>query len=426
MPVIATTVSGEGNTRLLWTLLSLLLLPLGYLALRRFPVLHDPAWRVLAGFALVVLLRAQAPLAPGESAGPPISRFVQALVPATLAFALWWRGGGFIQSELTAADVQLEFLIGGGLLLTEQIVFRGIVAVDAAILLWASGLFAVSGVLAVVLARQDAADAVALGGGRALAILATLVPIALTLGMLAVLRPSVLSMIWLGAARALELALLPLLLLLSWLASLLPAGGVPADLRNTPPLSVPRPDMEALARQQMPPEWFASLAAMLVLLVVLAIAVAALKLLLDSELVVRPPARRPAPEPALSVERSGSAGEDARRLLGSLVRWLRRRLTRRRRERVEATPATQVLMDAWTAYRELLIWAEKRGVVRQPSETAQELQRRLADRAPESTDVVELVTSAFEWQRYGDRPVPGERWTRLRSALRDLVARPRQ
>ena len=77
-----------------------------------FERLRDPAWRILAGFVLVVALRFQAPLAGGDGAAAAMARFLQAIVPAALAFALWWRGGSFVEAELTAADVHLEFVAG--------------------------------------------------------------------------------------------------------------------------------------------------------------------------------------------------------------------------------------------------------------------------------------------------------------------------
>ncbi|HEY3061752.1 MAG TPA: hypothetical protein VGL99_22495, partial [Chloroflexota bacterium] len=124
MPIIALTAPGEGSMRLAWTLVLLLLLPAGYAAVRRIVVLRDPAWRVLAGFVLVVLLRLQVPLQAGEGAGAALARFMQAIVPGSLAFALWWRGGTFVEAELTASEVHLEFLLGGAVLLVELVIFR--------------------------------------------------------------------------------------------------------------------------------------------------------------------------------------------------------------------------------------------------------------------------------------------------------------
>jgi Domain of unknown function (DUF4129) len=424
MPIIALTALGEGSARLVWTLVLLLLLPAGYVAVQRIEVLRDPAWRVLAGFALVVLLRFQAPLITGEGAGAAMARFLQAIVPAGLAFALWWRGGSFVETELTATDVHLEFLLGGGALLVELVIFHGIVSVDPQILIWSAGLFAVCGLVAAAMARQDAADAVSLGGGRTLATSIALLPIGATIGLLLVLRPEVMGAMWLGLARLIELALMPLLLLLSWLASLLPAGGPPGDIR--PPFRPPQrpPNLDALARQQAPPDWIPWVAATLVLLLVLFMAAGILRLLLESELVVRAQRERPSQVPGITVERSGGAGQDVRQLVRWLARWLRARWQRDAGAADRARAGTLAADDAWAAYKALLEWANEHGIRRRPSETTHQLQDRLVSVAPEAAETVGLVTSTYEWERYGEVHPPGDRLRRIQAALRALVHGP--
>jgi hypothetical protein len=105
---------------------------------------------------------------------------------------------------------------------------------------------------------------------------------------------------------------------LSWLASLLPAATMPGDV--LPPARPPlrSPDLDALAQQQTPPDWFPWLAAALVLAVVLFVVAGILRWLLQSELVVRPPRDRAENSTDVSAERSGGAGQDVRQLM----RWL--------------------------------------------------------------------------------------------------------
>jgi hypothetical protein len=419
-PIIALTAPSDGTTRLLWTLAILLLLPAGLIAVRRIEQLRDPAWRVLAGFVLVVLLRFQAPLNTGEGAGAAMARFLGAIVPGCLAFALWWRGGSFAESELTASDVHLEFVVGGAVLLIELVIFHGIVSVDPLILIWAAGLFAACGVMAVAMARQDAADAAVLGGGRGLALPIALLPLGLTVALLMVLRPEVMTAMWFGLGRLVELVLTPLFLLLSWLASLLPAAGAPGELR--PPTRPPprAPNLDALARQQTPPDWIPWLAATLVLLVVLFIAAGVLRLLLESELVVRPQRERRPAQTDITVERTGGAGQDVRQLLRWLGRWMRGRFRRPAGAAPSSGPGTVAADDAWTAYRSLLEWAAQRGVRRRPAETTHQLQERLVAVAPEAAESVGLVTSTYEFQRYGDVAPGRDLLGRVQAALRKL------
>ncbi len=420
MPIIAMTAPGEGSTRLAWTLVLLLLLPAGYAAVRRIEVLRDPAWRVLAGFGLVVLLRFQVPLLEGEGAAAAMARFMQAIVPGSLAFALWWRGGTFVEAELTATEVHLEFLLGGVALLVELVIFHGIVSVDPMILIWSAGLFATCGLVATAMARQDAADAAALGGGRVLATTIAVLPIGATVALLLVLRPEVMGRMWLGLARLIELALTPLFLLLSWLASLLPAVAAPTGI--PPPVRGPqRPlDIDAFARQQTPPEWIPWLAATLVLLLVLFMAAGVLRLLLESELVVRPVRSRPARLPGLTVEGTGGAGQDLRQLMRWLSGWLRGRLRGPPRED-DARSRAAAPADAWAAYRALLEWAEQQGIRRRPSETTRQLQARLIAAAPDAADTVGLVTTTYESERYGEIHPAQDLLRRVHSALQALL-----
>jgi hypothetical protein len=126
----------------------------------------------------------------------------------------------------------------------------------------------------------------------------------------------------------------------------------------------------------------------------------------------------------LTVERSGTARGDAHDLLGWLMRWLRGRL--RRRSSVAAghgRPAEASAADAWAAYRALLDWAAAKGLARRPAETTGQLQSRLTLQVPETTESVGLVTSTYEWDRYGQIPPPADRLRRVRQALAALLNR---
>jgi Domain of unknown function (DUF4129) len=418
LPIMTVIAPGEGNERVLATFLLLLLLPGGFAAMRWVRVLREPAWRVLAGFALVVALRLPASLVPGEGAAAAMARFLQAVVPASLAFALWWRGGTFADMEMVAADVHLEFLLGGCALLLLQLVFHGLVAVDPQVLVWSAGLFVASSTVALALARQDAADAASLGGGRMLGATMGLLPIGITVVLLMILRPDVMSMLWQGLARLLELALMPLLLLLSWLASLLPAGAPVMDARPPPRPFTQGPSVDELARQQQPPEWIPYLALALVLLVVLLMAAGILRLLLESQIVIRPQRQHRRADSSAVVEGSGGAGQDARQLLGWLAGWLRRRLLRT--APASSNNAAVAAADAWSAYRTLLEWAAQHGIQRRAPETTQQLQARILAREPRAAEVVDVVTETFESERYGAQHPPADRLRRVQAAVREL------
>jgi hypothetical protein len=418
LPIMAIIASGEGAQRVGMLVLLVLLLPAGFVCVRRFTALRDPAWRVLTGFALVVGIRLSAPLAPGDGPAAALGRFMQALIPASIAFAAWWRGGSFGDAELTAADLQIEFLLGGCGLLLMLLVFHGLVAVEAQVLVFSAGLFAASGLIALVLARQDAAEASAQRGARVLGGLVALLPIAVSVALLIVLNPDLMAAGWLALAHGIEFVLMPLLLLLSWLASLLPVAGTPGAPRPPPQLFQPPPNIDALARQQAPPEWIPWLALTLVLVMVLFMAAGILRMLLETEVVMPPSASRAEDSSVLTAERSGGAGQDARQLLRWLASLLRRRFAPSR----TASAAQRLLQveDAWTAYRALLDWAASQGIRRQPAETTRQLQARLVAFQPDAIDVVGAVTATYEDERYGSHQPAQDLLQRIRNAVSRL------
>jgi len=134
-------------------------------------------------------------------------------------------------------------------------------------------------------------------------------------------------------------------------------------------------------------------------------------------------ARRRANE--LVVERSGTPREDAADVLGWLMRWLRNRLSARRSAsaRARASGADPTVADAWSAYQRLLRWAERQGLGRRPAETTGQLATRLAKQAPEAADAVDLVTTTYEWERYGAIHPPADRLRTVRRALEAFTDR---
>ena len=170
-------------------------------------------------------------------------------------------------------------------------------------------------------------------------------------------------------------------------------------------------------------EWIGWVVIVTVLIAATAAALIVARMLL-ANWIGNPTRRTPDPNVELTVERSGTARDDAHDLWSWLMRWLRSRLGRRSvpsGSRHGVAEASAV--DAWAAYRGLLEWAERRGQGRRPAETTGQLQSRLASHAPESTEAVELVTSTYEWDRYGQVPPVADRLRRVRQALAALLAR---
>jgi hypothetical protein len=420
LPIMSVTAQGEPNTRLVPTLLVLLLLPAGYLALRYVEVMRDPAWRVLVGFVLVAAWRLQVTPPTGEGPAVALARFLQIVVPAALAFALWWRGGALADAELTSEEVRTEFLIAGSVLLMVLVVFHGMVSGDSLLLGSSVGLFAVSGLLAIALARQDAADIATPGSGRILAVAAGLIPAGVALLLLGVLRPSVLVAFWFGLGRLIELALTPIGLLLAWLFSLLPQRSLGDQPLPPPPLPPALSgDFRALIEQQRLPDWVAWASLTLVFLLVLFVVAGVLRILLDSAVLDRSKRNVDPRVSAVAVDRIGNAQDDMRELVGWMLRWLRSRLGLRSSGAVD--PGGTTAREAWLAYRALLEWADHQGLRRRPSETTGQLESRLIQHAPEASHIVSLVTDAFESERYGDVPLDERALRRIRSAVDTLA-----
>jgi hypothetical protein len=195
---------------------------------------------------------------------------------------------------------------------------------------------------------------------------------------------------------------------------------LPPIIRPSPE---PLPNTAALNELQDRMEWIGWVV-IITLLIAATVAALIVARLLLSNWIGNPTQRTRDSNVELTVERSGTARDDAHDLLGWLMRWLRRRLGRysapaRSRHGIAEAAA----VDAWAAYRGLLEWAERRGQGRRPAETTGQLQSRLATHAPETSEAVDLVTSTYEWERYGQVVPVADRLRRVRQALASLLAR---
>ena len=426
LPIISLPSQGDRIAGVLGPLLLLLLLPVGYLAARRISELRDPSWRLLSGIGAALLTRAIVSSVPELGLGGLTVWLGHSFVPAAIGVGLWWRGGALSVAELTASEVRTEFGVLAVCMLGVLALVRPFVLADQLLLGAAVGLFAVGGFLALTFARQDAAEV----PGRALAATTALVPIGLTVALVSVLQPALLGAMWTTLARLVELVLIPIGWFLAWLASLLPHGQ-PAGPPPLPPRQAPdfTPDPAALAQLQDRVGWIGTLVLIVLMAAAALAAVLVVRVMLDNWL--RPPAPAEARHaPAVEAEHSGTARGDARALLSWLRRWLSGHVGFRRRNPTghgspssAPRPADAAAVDAWAAYRRLLEWAAAQGLGRRPAETTGQLRSRLAAHAPDATAAVDLVTSTYEQQRYGEISPARDRLQRLRAALTSLTTR---
>jgi hypothetical protein len=424
LPLISLPAQGDRLPGVLGPLLLLALLPLGFASVHEIREMRDPSWRLLAGIGAALLTRLVVSAVPEPRLAGLVVWLGHSFVPAAIGVGLWWRGGALCVAELTAADVRTEFSVLAVCMLGMLGLVRPFLLADPVLLGGSVGLFAVGGLVATALSRQDAAEAASAGSGRALATTTAILPIGLAVILVSILRPSLLGVMWLTLARIVELALTPLGWLLVWLASLFPRGGPPAPL---PPIVRPPaealPNTAVLNELQDRAEWIGWVV-LITLLIAAAIAALIVTRLLLANWIGSPTRRAPEPGLELTAERSGTPGDDAHDLLGWLMRWLRGHLGRRAStERSRGAVAEASAADAWAAYRALLDWADRRGLGRRPSETTGQLQSRLAAQAPETTEAVDVVTSTYEQQRYGQIPPVADRLRRVRQALATLLPR---
>jgi hypothetical protein len=422
LPIISLPTQGDRVPGMLGPLLLLALLPLGCLAVREVRLLREPSWRLLAGIGVALATRAVVVAVPEPGLRGLALWFGRDVIPVAIGVGLWWRGGAIGVAELTAAEVRAEFGVLCICLLATLALVRPFILSDPIFLGASVGLFALGGLLATALSRQDAADAASAGSSWVLAAGAAALPLVTALALVGVLRPSLLGAMWTVLGRAIELALTPLGLLVAWLASLFQIGpGEPQPLRQRPPQDY-APDPAMLAQLQDRVGWIGTVVLIALITMGALAALLAARILL-SNWVGNPARSMDKQKVELTVERTGTAKGDAQDLLGWMMRWLRGRLARHgRRAVVEQRAVAPAVADAWAAYRRLLEWAEQQGVRRRPAETTGELQTRLVEHAPALAEAVDLVTSTYAWERYGEVHPPAARLDRVRAAVARLVS----
>ena len=419
LPLISLPTQGDRLTGVAGPLLLILLLPAGYIAVYEFKTLRDPSWRLLAGIGFALLTRVIVSAIPDQESGLMVW-LGRSFVPAAIGIALWWRGGALAVAELTPGDVRTEFSVLAVGLLISLAILRPFLLPDPLLLGGAVGVFAIAGLVGAVLSRQDAAEVAAPRFSGGLAITTGLLPAGAAVVLVGFLRPELLTSMWFLLARAIELLLTPIGLLLAWLASLFPRrelGPPPTPMPFPTPVA---PDPVTLADAQERMAWIAWLIIGTLLLAAGAAALIVARLLL-SNVIGDPRRAEPRRRDELVVERSGTPRGDAANVLLWLLRWLQGRLTRSRPAPPGAeNPSRATVLDAWTAYQRLLSWADLHGLPRRPAETTGQLSSRLARYAPGAAEAVDLVTRTYEWERYGAVHPPGERLRRVQAALETL------
>ena len=424
LPIISLPTQGDRATGPWGPVLLLALLPAGCAAVYLFPTLRDPSWRLLAGIGLALFTRAIVSEVPDAGLPGLMAWLARSFVPAAIGVGLWWRGGALAVAELTPADVRTEFSVLAVCLVVVLSLVRPFLLPDQLLLGLSVGLFAVAGLIGMALSRQDAAEIAAPRLGRTLAVATAVTPPVVTIVLVGFLRPELLDAMWLLIARGIELLLTPIGWFLNWLGSLLPQG-TPAPLPPPPPRPTPEPiPSEALAQAQQRLAWIGTVIVITLLTVGGLATILAARLLLNN--FIRDPQTWVSEfqDEELIAESSGNPGEEAGDLLGWLRHWLlalhRRGNTRGRgSKRPDAS-----VRDMWTVYQRLLTWAEAQGLGRRPTETTGQLSVRLAREVPDAAATVDVVTRAFESERYGGVAAPADRLSRVNDALSATIDRP--
>jgi hypothetical protein len=424
LPIISLPTQGDRITGLLGPLLLLALLPAGCAAVYLFPWLRDPSWRLLAGIGLALFTRAIVSQVPDEGLPGLLAWLARSFVPAVIGVGLWWRGGALAVAELTPGDVRTEFSVLAICLVVVLSLIRPFLLGDQLLLGLSVGLFAVAGLVGMALSRQDAAEVAAPGMGRTLAIATAITPPAVTLIVVGFLRPELLDSMWLLIARAIELMLTPIGLFLSWLGSLIPQG-TPAPLTLPParPTAEPIPS-EALAEAQERLAWVGTVIVVTLLIVAGLATLLATRLLLNNFIHAPQTWVSEFQDEELIAESIGNPGEEAGDLFGWLRRWLLALRVRGRAAAGRPGRADLQARNMWAVYQRLLSWAEAQGKGRRAAETTGQLSVRLARELPATATTVEIVTRAFESERYGGIAEPADRLARVNDLLTATIERP--
>jgi Domain of unknown function (DUF4129) len=424
LPLMSLPAQGDRIPGLLGPLLLVLLLPLGYVAVYQIHDLRDPSWRLLSGIGLALATRGVVSIVPEPGLAGIAIWLGRSVVPMAIGIAMWWRGSALSVADLSPAEVRTEFSILAVCMLAMLSMVRPFLLPDPVLLAGSVALFAVGGLVATALSRQDAAEVASLRFGRTLATTSALLPAAAAVFLVSILRPALLGAMWTALANLIELIFTPIGWLIAWLASLFPRGTVQPQALPPRPTLAPLPNPAALGQLQDRPEWIGWLVLITLMLLASFLAMLVVRMMLSNWIgnPLRPSARR---AEDLTVERSGTPRGDAHDFLGWLLRWLRDHLGGRTARATRAsTGATETsAADAWAAYRSLLEWASARGISRRPAETTGQFRDRLARHAPETSEAVDLVTTTYEWDHYGAVPTPGDRLRRVREALRSLFER---
>ena len=117
-----------------------------------------------------------------------------------------------------------------------------------------------------------------------------------------------------------------------------------------------------------------------------------------------------------SIIEDAAIAADLGKLLSSLIPdWLTRGQGRARYALPDGPPG---VVDALSLYYDILLMAEKRGIDRNPYETATEHQTVLSQMFPE--ELIRRATRAFNMAFYGGHPAPAEELTQMRTTLSGL------
>jgi hypothetical protein len=421
LPLMSLPTQGDRIPGLLGPLLLVVLLPLGYVAVYQIRDLRDPSWRLLSGIGLALATRGIVSVIPEPGLTGVAMWLGRSVVPMAIGIALWWRGSALSVADLTASDIRTEFSILAVCMLAMLSMVRPFLLADPVLLAGSVALFAVGGLTATALSRQNAAQVGLLRFGRTLAATSALLPAAAAVLLVSLLRPALLGSMWSLLAKLIELAFTPIGWLMAWLASLFPP--TPFQPQPIPPRPAlpPVPDPAALGQLQDRQEWLGWLVLFTLLVAASVVAMLVVRLMLANWIgaPLQPSVDK---DVELTTERSGTPRGDAQNFLGWLLRWLRNQLGGRTLRVGAGTGATETAaVDAWAAYRALLEWATSMGLGRRPAETTGQLRDRLARQSPDTAAAVDLVTSTYEWDHYGTLPPPTDRLRRVRQALRTIV-----